>query len=90
MTKATHCGYAAALGLEAALLAKKGFTANPAVFEAKQGYVAAFLPKAFDASMLLNFGPPFRVVKPGSPSRPFPANIRLTTRLCAAWRFTIR
>lgn len=72
MTKATHPGYAAALGLESALLAQRGFTANPEVFEAKQGYVEAFLPKTFDATELLRFGPPFRVVQPGFALKAFP------------------
>jgi 2-methylcitrate dehydratase PrpD len=72
MTKATHCGYAAALGLEAALLAKRGFTANKRVFEASQGYRDAFLPSTFDPGKLLNFGPPFRVIKPGFALKAFP------------------
>jgi aconitate decarboxylase len=72
MTKATHPGYAASLGLEAALLAERGFTSNVDVFEARQGYVDAFLPKAFDPGQLLNFGPPFRVVEPGYALKAFP------------------
>ena len=72
MTKATHPGYAAALGLESALLAQRGFTANPEVFEARQGYVPAFLPKTFDAGQLLRFGPPFRVMQPGFALKAFP------------------
>lgn len=72
MTKATHCGYAAALGLEAALLAKRGFTANKRVFEAAQGYREAFLPRTFDPAKLLEYGPPFRVVKPGFALKAFP------------------
>ena len=42
MTKSTHCGQAAALGLEAAMLAARGFTANPDTFDAKQGYCDTF------------------------------------------------
>lgn len=84
MTKATHPAYAAALGLESALLAQRGFTANPEVFEAKQGYVAAFLPKAFDASRLLRFGPPFRVVQPGFALKAFPCKYQTHyTIVCA-------
>src|ERR1700682_1700048 len=48
MTKSTHCGHAAALGLESALLAARGFTGNTAAFDAPAGYVPAFLPPAFD------------------------------------------
>jgi aconitate decarboxylase len=72
MTKATHTGYAAALGLEAAMLAQRGFTANTHVFEASQGYREAFLPRTFDPQKLLNFGPPFRVVQPGFALKAFP------------------
>jgi 2-methylcitrate dehydratase PrpD len=72
MTKATHPGYAAALGLESAMLAQRGFTSNVDVFEAKQGYVDAFLPKTFDASQLLSFGRPFRIVDPGYALKAFP------------------
>ena len=72
MTKATHPAYAASLGLEAALLAQRGFTANTKVFEAAQGYVDAFLPKTFDPQKLLMFGPPFRVVEPGYALKAFP------------------
>ena len=37
MTKSTNCGVAVAGGLEAALLAARGFTGNPDVFEADKG-----------------------------------------------------
>src|SRR5262249_16920642 len=65
MTKSTHCGYAASLGLEAALLAASGFTGDEEAFDGPRGYVAAFLPAHFDREMLLAFGPPFRLVDPG-------------------------
>jgi aconitate decarboxylase len=73
MTKSTHCGQAAALGLEAAMLAARGFTANPDTFEAKQGYVDTF-HDAFDARELLNFGrAPWRIVSPGYAIKMFPS-----------------
>ena len=40
MTKSTHCGNAGASGLDAALLARRGFTANKDVFEAHKGIIA--------------------------------------------------
>src|SRR6185369_4292282 len=49
MTKSTHCGHASALGLESALLAERGFTANVRVFEVAQGYVPAFYDAGFKA-----------------------------------------
>ena len=48
MTKATHCAYAAALGLEAALLTRRGFTGCPTLFDpAPQSYGDAFFPRGF-------------------------------------------
>jgi aconitate decarboxylase len=72
MTKSTHCGYAAALGLESALLAGRGFTGNTAAFDASDGYVQAFLPADFDREMLLRFGPPYHLVDPGYSIKIFP------------------
>jgi aconitate decarboxylase len=74
MTKSTHCGHAAALGLEAALLAARGFTANVAVFEAAQGYVPALYDDGFNAEEMLGFGrAPFRLVEPGYAIKMFPS-----------------
>jgi aconitate decarboxylase len=74
MTKSTHCGHAAALGLESALLAARGFTANTAVFEAAQGYVPAFYDGAFNADEMLGYGrAPMRVVSPGYAIKMFPS-----------------
>ncbi|MDH7795886.1 MULTISPECIES: MmgE/PrpD family protein [unclassified Beijerinckia] len=41
MTKALHSGHAARAGLEAALLARDGFTADADVFDANDGWLAA-------------------------------------------------
>lgn len=73
MTKATHCGTAAASGLDAALLARRGFTANPDVFEAHKGFVRTFYPEHFDEERLLAWGRPFRVVDPGLAIKLFPS-----------------
>jgi 2-methylcitrate dehydratase PrpD len=74
MTKSTHCGHAAALGLESALLAARGFTANVAVFEAAQGYVPALYDDGFNAEEMLGFGrAPFRIVEPGYAIKMFPS-----------------
>lgn len=73
MTKATHCGNAAASGLDAALLAKRGFTANPDVLEAHKGFVRTFYPDHFDADRLLAYGKPYRVVDPGLAIKLFPS-----------------
>ena len=74
MTKSTHCGHAAAFGLESALLAARGFTANVDVFEAAQGYVPALYDDGFKAEEMLGFGrAPFRLVDPGYAIKMFPS-----------------
>jgi aconitate decarboxylase len=73
MTKATHCGQAAAAGLDAALLARRGFTGNPDVFEAHKGFIATFYPEVFHQDRLLAWGKPFRVVDPGLAIKLFPS-----------------
>ena len=73
MTKSTHCGHAAALGLESALLAARGFTANVEVFEAAQGYVPALYDNDFKVDEMLGYGrAPLRVVDPGYAIKMFP------------------
>jgi 2-methylcitrate dehydratase PrpD len=73
MTKCTHCGQAAMLGLEAAMLASHGFTANPEPFEAFNGYAKMMFGDSFQLADLLNFGPPFRIVQPGYAMKMFPS-----------------
>lgn len=73
MTKATHCGYAAASGLDAALLASRGFTASTSIFEAPRGFAATLYPDGFDMQRLLAYGRPFRIVDPGFAIKCFPS-----------------
>lgn len=73
MTKSTHCGHAAMHGLESALLASRGFTANPEPFEAFNGYAKQMFGDSFEPQDLLNFGPPFRIVSPGYAMKMFPS-----------------
>ena len=85
MTKSTHCGHAAALGLESALLAARGFTANVAVFEAAQGYVPALYDDGFNVEEMLGFGrAPFRVVEPGYAIKMFPSQFGIHFGITAA------
>ena len=91
MVKCTHCGNAAASGVDAALLAQRGFTANPAIFEARAGYVATFFDAGFDYAALLAFGRPFRCVDPGMaikfyPSK-YPTHYAIGAALNCAARF---
>jgi aconitate decarboxylase len=73
MTKSTNCGVAVAAGLNAAMLAARGFTANPDIFEAPQGYVAGLFDDKFVLEDLLHYGAPFRVVEPGYAIKMFPS-----------------
>ncbi len=73
MTKCTHCGNAAAAGLDAALLAQRGFTANPNVLEAHKGVIETFYADGFDEARLLAYGKPWRVVDPGLAIKLFPS-----------------
>ncbi len=73
MTKSTHCGNAAASGLDAALLARRGFTANMDIFEAHKGIVETYYRKGFDTERFLAYGKPYRVVDPGHAIKLFPS-----------------
>jgi aconitate decarboxylase len=85
MTKATHCAYAAALGLEAALLTRRGFTGCRTLFDpAPQSYAEAFFPLGFAAEALLDFGAPFRIVEPGYAIKIFPAKFSTHYAITAA------
>ena len=71
MTKCLHCGLAAAHGVEAALLASRGFTANAGIIEAPNGYGETFMPR-LDHDFLLAFGEPWRIAEPGYAIKRFP------------------
>jgi aconitate decarboxylase len=73
MTKATHCGWAAAAGLDAALLAHRGFTANTDIFETPNGYADAFFGNDCDWTALLAFAQSYRMVDPGFAIKMFPS-----------------
>jgi aconitate decarboxylase len=84
MTKSTHCGYAASLGLESALLAANGFTGDDKAFDSPNGYAVVFLPPHFDREMLLSFGSPFRLVDPGFTLKIFPCKFTTHYGITAA------
>ena len=66
MTKSTHCGNAGRMGLEAALLAARGFTANADIFEHENGYAAVLFGDEFELEAVTrDFGDPYRLVDPG-------------------------
>src|SRR5215467_9344039 len=65
MAKSSHCGNAGRMGLEAALLAAKGFTANEDIIEAPSGWARVFHREGFDFAAAEAFGKPWRMVDPG-------------------------
>ncbi len=84
MTKATHCGWAGAAGLDAALLAQRGFTGNTEIFEAANGYTDVFFGETFDTAALLAFGRPYRLVSPGFAIKMFPSQYATHFAITAA------
>lgn len=85
MTKATHCAYAASLGLEAALLTRRGFTGCAALFDpSPQSYEEAFFPRGLDVDVLTDYGEPFRVEDPGYAIKLFPAKFSTHYAITAA------
>ena len=74
MTKSLHAGQCARGGLMAALLAQKGFTANPDAFEHKQGFFKVFNgANNFDASRVLSeWCEPYDIVDPGASYKLYP------------------
>jgi 2-methylcitrate dehydratase PrpD len=74
MTKPLHVGHSSRNGLLAALLAADGFSANPAAFEHKQGFLLAFNGAGnFDAgAMLRDWGSPWDIVEPGVGIKQYP------------------
>ncbi|MCG8544725.1 MAG: MmgE/PrpD family protein [Alphaproteobacteria bacterium] len=73
MTKSTHCGLACSLGLDAAMLAARGFTGNADILETFRGYVQMFMGDDFNYEKLMQYGPPYRIVTPGYAIKMFPS-----------------
>lgn len=74
MAKSMHCGLTARSGLMAALLAKKGFTANPEAFEHKQGFFNLFNGAGnFNATAgMPHWGNPWEIIEPGAAYKMYP------------------
>ncbi len=74
MTKSSHCGHAGRMGLESALLAAAGFTADEDIFDAPRGYGEVFLGWDGEAPDLASgFGQPFRIHDPGVAIKKYPS-----------------
>jgi 2-methylcitrate dehydratase PrpD len=73
MTKPLHAGQCARGGLLAAMLARKGYTANPGAFEHKQGFFEVFAGKGqYDASRALEGWGTWEIVSPGASYKLYP------------------
>jgi 2-methylcitrate dehydratase PrpD len=73
MTKPLHAGLAARAGVEAALLAAAGFTADPEIIEAPMGFGALFSPAGdFRPERLGEPGEPWDIVSPGISVKKYP------------------
>ena len=73
MTKALHCGQAAASGLESALLAQRGFTADADALGDPRGYGAAFFGGAFAPETLTADKAAWHIVDPGPAFKLYPS-----------------
>jgi len=73
MTKCLHCGSAAAAGLDAALLAERGLSANPNIIEAPNGLADAFFGPGWDPQALTDKDAPLRILAPGYAIKLFPS-----------------
>ena len=74
VVKSLHVGQCARGGLMAALLARKGYTANPDAFSHKQGYFNLFNgPGKFHVENVMdNWGAPLDIIEPGAAYKLYP------------------
>ncbi len=73
MTKALHCGQAAASGLEAARMAAAGFTADADALGDPRGYARAFFGDGFVADELTRSHAALQIVAPGPAYKLYPS-----------------
>lgn len=74
MTKSSHSGHAARMGVECGILAQMGWTAHPDVF-GPGGFFDTFLDgKADPAALVRDFARPLRMVNPGVGFKKHPSN----------------
>src|SRR5688572_7838081 len=74
MTKSSHSGHAARMGVECAVLAQMGFTGHPDVFGPKGFFDTFLFGKAEPQLLIENFGAPLRMVDPGVGFKKHPSN----------------
>jgi len=92
MTKPLHVGQCARNGLMAALLARKGFTANPDALEHSQGFLNVFNgPGHYDVGQIVDgWGAPFDIVAPGACYKQYPCCASTHAAVDAALRLVER
>jgi aconitate decarboxylase len=74
MTKSSHSGHAARMGVECALLAEMGWTASRRVFEPKGFFDTFFGGRGEPELLVQNFARPLRMVDPGVGFKKHPSN----------------
>jgi 2-methylcitrate dehydratase PrpD len=80
MTKSTHSGHGARMGVESATLAGMGFTACADIFDSGGFFETFYGAEVFDRDLFLrDFGRPYRLVSPGVGMKKYPSN-RFTHR----------
>ena len=84
MTKALHCGNAAMHGLEAALLAARGFTADIDALGGPRGFGQSYFGESFDPTPLRTPVTVPRVIDPGCSWKLFPSQYATHFAITAA------
>ena len=75
MTKPLHVGRAAENGVTAALLAEKGYTADPQALDGPWGFMAVQGGGASEEKMAQGFGKTWTIVEPGVSIKPYPCGV---------------
>ena len=75
MTKPLHVGRAAENGVTAALLAARGFTADPTCLDGPWGFFSVMGEGATEEKFAQGFGKTFTIVDPGVSIKPYPSGI---------------
>ena len=74
MTKSSHSGHAARMGVECAVLAKMGWTASREVFEPKGFFDTFFGGRGEPELLVRDFAKPLRMIDPGVGFKKHPSN----------------
>ncbi len=75
MTKPLHVGRACENGVTAAMLAKRGFTADPNAFDGPWGFMAVQGGGASPEKLSQGFGKTWTIVNPGVSIKPYPCGV---------------